>query len=161
MKKRLAMLMALVFALALVAAACGGNEGSSGSTGGETEGTSSSPSASESGGESEGGQITIGSDQANDKGTKDVSGMDELELELDSFYFEPTVLKGTAGQSLKLELKNESTVEHNFTLEDQQIDQDVEGGEDATITVTFPSSGTAVFFCKYHRSSGMVGELST
>jgi len=28
------------------------------------------------------------------------------------------------------------------------------------VTVTFPQSGSLEFFCKYHKSSGMVGELS-
>ena len=105
--------------------------------------------------------MTIGSEQANDHGSKDVSGMDELELEQDNFYFEPTVLKGSPGQSLKVELSNESTTEHNFSIDAQSIDQDVEGGENATVTVTFPTSGSVVFYCKYHRGSGMVGELTT
>ena len=85
--------------------------------------------------------------------------MDEFELEADDFYFNPTTLKGTAGEKLKLEVKNEGSAEHNFTLEDQNIDQDVDAGEDATVTVTFPDSGVLEFFCKYHKSSGMVGQL--
>jgi len=150
MRKRVAMLAALVFVLALVASACGGgNEGSA------------SPSASSSSGESEGGTITIGNEQANDKGTKDVSGVDEIELELDSFYFEPTVFTGTPGQTIKLELGNESDTEHNFSVTELSIDQDVEAGEDANVMVTFPDSGSLVFFCKYHRTQGMIGQLTS
>jgi hypothetical protein len=81
------------------------------------EGTTGSPSGSEGS-----GTMTIGSDKANDKGTGSVSGRDEFELELDNFYFKPTVLKGTPGQELKIELSNDGSALHNFTLEAQSID---------------------------------------
>lgn len=105
--------------------------------------------------------MTIGSDKANDHGTKDFSGMDEAEVELDNFYFEPTVLRGTPGQELKLELDNEGSALHNLTLEAQSLDQDVQQGQKTDVTVTFPQSGFLEFFCKYHKALGMVGELST
>jgi plastocyanin len=146
MKSKVAAVLVLLLSVALLAAACGSNN----------EPSSGGSSATGS----EGGTVTIGSDQANNHGEKDVSGMDELEVEQDNFYFEPTQLKGTAGQTLKIELKNESTTEHNFSIDDQNIDQDVEGGEDATVTVTFPSSGSVEFYCKYHRGSGMAGQLT-
>ncbi len=98
--------------------------------------------------------------EANDHGTTDASDKDELELELDDNYFEPTVIQGSPGQTLKLELENEGDAEHNFTLEDQQLDQDVDAGEKAEVTVTFPQSGQLSFYCKYHRDVGMAGALS-
>jgi plastocyanin len=150
---RLARLLVVCLVLGLVAAACSSKE--TPSSGGTTE---SRPSASES--EHEGGKITIGSDQANDHGSKDFTGKDEAEVEVDSFYFEPTVVKGSAGQQIKLELDNESDTLHNFTLEDQSIDQDIQPGQKEDVTVTLPQSGILEFFCKFHRSSGMVGELS-
>jgi plastocyanin len=152
--------LALLMAVGLVAGAC--SKKSTTTSGGSTTPTTeaSSPEASPSETESEGGQITIGSDLANDHGTKDVSGQDSLELELDNFYFEPTVIKGTAGAQLKLELKNEGSALHNFSLTDQNIDQDVQSEESVDITVTIPQSGFVEFFCKYHKASGMVGELT-
>jgi len=81
------------------------------------------------------------------------------ELELDDYYFEPKTVQGNAGQKITLELKNEGSTEHNFTLSDQGIDQDVEEGESAEITVTVPQSGSVRFYCKYHRSMGMTGAL--
>lgn len=105
--------------------------------------------------------MTIGSDKANNHGTKDFSGKDEAEVEQDNFYFEPTVLKGTPGQKVTLELDNEAkSTLHNFTLEDEKIDMDVPSGQKVDVTVTFPQSGSLEFFCKYHKASGMVGELS-
>lgn len=131
--------LALLITLMLVAAACGsGNEG---------------------GGGEEGGTITVGGEKANDHGGKDVSGENELDLELDDFYFEPTVLTGAAGETLTLHLENEGSTEHNFSLTDQGIDQDVENGGKADVTVTFPDSSTLVFFCKYHQNMGMRGAL--
>src|SRR6266498_4051770 len=78
MRSKLGTALGLMLALGLVAGAC------------------SKSSTTTSGGE--GGKITLGSDQANNKGTKDVTGRDEIEVELDDFYFEPTVYTGTAGQ---------------------------------------------------------------
>jgi len=86
-----------------------------------------------------------------------------VEVEMDDFYFGPTVLTGSPGQKLTIELKNESKAGtlHNFTLSDQNIDQDVQADQSTEVTVTFPQSGFLEFFCKYHKSSGMVGELTT
>ena len=125
--------LVLPVALTLVAAACGGDE--------------------------EGASTTLGGQKANDHGSQDVAGESELDLELDDFYFEPTVLTGNAGETLKLDLENEGDTEHNFSLTDQRIDQDVEAGEKAEVSVTFPDSGTLVFFCKYHQDMGMRGAL--
>jgi plastocyanin len=129
-----ALSLAPLVALLLVATACGG-------------------------GDEEGGTITVGGQSANDHGSQDVSGESELDFELDDFYFAPTVLTGTPGQVLTLDLENEGDAEHNFSLPDQGIDQDVEAGEKADVSVTFPDSGTLVFFCKYHQSMGMRGAL--
>ena len=100
-------------ALTLVAVAAAGCGGSS---------NSSSSSTSESGGG--GGKKTIAGVPANDPGGKNVSG--EAEVELDDYYFEPTVLHGKPGSQVTLELKNEGSIEHNFTIDSQKIDKDVE-----------------------------------
>jgi plastocyanin len=127
---------------ALVVAGCGGSGGSS--------------SSSEGGGG--GGKTTVAGVSANDHGTKSVS--DEAEVELDDYYFKPTVLKGKPGSSVTLELKNEGSVEHNFTIDSQGIDKDLEAGKDAKVSVTIPKSGVVSFYCKYHKSMGMAGALS-
>lgn len=133
--------MLLISVAVLVAAGCGGGDSGSSSD--------------------EGGSTTVAGLEANDHGTMDVSGKDEAKLELDDDYFEPTVLKGTPGQKLKLELENEGQSEHNLTSTDMSIDQDVEPGESAEVNITFPDSGTVSFFCKYHKSSGMAGAFAS
>jgi plastocyanin len=146
----------LVLALGLIGAACSKSNNSSTTSGGSSPTESAaSPSESSEGG----GTITIDGAKANDHGTKTVSS-DSIGVELDDFYFEPTTIQGTPGSKVKLELENEGSTIHNFTLTGQNIDQDVDAGEDADVTVTIPQSGSLQFFCKYHKSLGMVGQLS-
>ena len=111
----------------------------------------------QSGAGDEGTKATIAGVSANDHGSKDVSG--EAKVELDDDYFEPTVLKGKPGARVELELENEGKVEHNFSIDSQKIDEDVDAGETATVTATIPQSGELSFYCKYHKGSGMAGAL--
>jgi plastocyanin len=136
MGTRVARSLGVVLVVALVATACSKSEN-----------------------ESEGGTTTIAGQKANDHGTKDVSEESSVELEQDNFYFEPTILKGSPGQELTIELSNEGSALHNFSIPDQSIDQDVQPDTKGEVTVTLPDSGTLVFFCKYHQSKGMVGGL--
>lgn len=106
-----------------------------------------------------GGTISINGKTANNHGTKDFSGQSSASVEMDDFYFNPTVIKGSAGQTLQIKFENESKTLHNFTLAGKDMG-DVQPGKDQTFTVTFPSSGILEFHCKYHFGSGMVGELS-
>jgi plastocyanin len=128
--------------LLLAVAACGGYGDSKGKESGEGTAT------------------TIGGVETESHGTKDVSGeTGKVEIEMDDNYFEPTVLKGTPGQQVTLELKNEGEAAHTFTVTEQSVDQEVQPGEEAEADVTFPQSGELTFICQFHKSSGMVGEL--
>ena len=89
------------------------------------------------------------------------SGSGKTDVELDDDYFQPKTITGDAGKTITLELKNEGSNEHNFTLAAQGVDQDVEAGDEAEVTVTVPKSGTLTFYCKYHRSQGMTGTLGS
>jgi plastocyanin len=132
--------------LALLAAAgCGSSSSSSSGTTTESSG----------GG---GGQKTIAGLKANDHGTKTVTK--ETEVELDDYYFEPTVIQGKAGQKVTLELKNEGKIEHSFVIDSQNIDTTLSPGQDAKVTVTIPPSGAVSFYCKFHKSEGMAGALA-
>ena len=143
-------LIVAVLALGLVplVAGCGSSSGSSGGT------------TKESGGESEGGTTTVGGLKANNHGTKTVEAGGKTEVELDDFYFEPTVLQGKPGEKVMLELKNEGKVEHSFTVDSQGIDKELEPGDEGEVTVSIPKSGAVAFYCKYHKSSGMAGALA-
>ncbi len=55
----------------------------------------------------ESGKVQLGQFTFNVHETKDVQGQDDVKAEADSFYFEPTFLRGTPGQKLKIEVDNE------------------------------------------------------
>ena len=41
------------------------------------------------------------------------------------------------------------------------MSQDINPNGKVSVTVTFPKSGFVEFYCRFHRASGMVGELTT
>jgi plastocyanin len=154
---------AVLVVLVLLAVACGSNSnGSSASGGGAGASGATSPATSPSD-EEGGGTITLEGQTANDHGSKDVSGQTDISLELDNedseYYFSPTVLKGSPGQEITIELENEGSTEHNFSLTDQGIDQNVDPDGKAEVSVAFPKSGTIVFFCAFHAQLNMRGAL--
>lgn len=143
---RTAMTLALTLALGLVAAACG-----------------EEPTIR--GGQQPGGEDTPAGDafdiaQVEDHGAADLSGQSETSLELDDFYFEPTVLIGEPGQTLSIELENEGTAPHTFTIESADIDEELQPGDKVETDVTFPDSGALTFICRFHAGGGMQGALS-
>ena len=107
------------------------------------------------------GTVTIGGEEATNHGSVDVAGTEGVELELDDFYFGPTVLEGEAGQSLTLTLHNEGDAPHTFTIDESGVNEELSpGDQDVTVDVTFPDSGPLVFYCEFHRGQGMIGALS-
>jgi plastocyanin len=56
-------------------------------------------------------------------------------------------------------LKNEGSREHNFKIDGQKADADVEPGEDAKVSVVIPKSGSVQFYCEYHKGLGMTGTV--
>jgi plastocyanin len=89
-----------------------------------------------------------------------VSSGGTVEVEADSYYFEPSVLQGKPGEKVTLHITNKSTdTEHNFTIESQNINKDLSEGKSYTVTATFPQSGVLSFFCEYHKDKGMAGGL--
>lgn len=134
--------------IALAATACG-----SGSSGGATVGAGSSGSPASS--------STIAGLKANNHGQKDVTGQSAVTIHADNYYFEPSILKGSAGQKVTLTIENTSSTQHNFTISSQNINQALNSKAKVTTTVTFPASGVLSFFCSYHKSQGMAGGLLT
>jgi plastocyanin len=124
--------------------------------------SSSTSSPAASGSATGGNTITIGSDTANDHGTKDATGKSTFEIDErndNGFYFDPTILTGSAGQSLTIDIKNEGTAPHNFSIDSLGVNVTLQPGTSQSVKVTFPPSGTTEFFCSFHRSLGMVGGL--
>ncbi len=153
------MIVPLVLALGLASACAEDQPAAQGGGSGEHGAAHGDEDAGE--GHAEQGTVLIGGYEATNHGTTDVAGMPDFELELDDFYFGPTVLEGEAGQQLALGLHNEGGVSHTFTIDEAGIDEELPSGADGiSIDVTFPDSGALVFYCAFHRGQGMLGALS-
>jgi plastocyanin len=139
-------LMAIA-ALAIPLTACGSSSDNSSSTG----------STAASGG----GVYGSGSSKkttASSSSSSSSSG--EVKVKMVDDAFQPKTVTGKAGSTVKVELKNTGAREHNFKIDSQkQADADVEPGEDATVTVKIPTSGSVQFYCEYHKGLGMVGTV--
>jgi plastocyanin len=119
----------LVGVLALAAAGCGGNDdgGSASATTAAPE-TTASPETTTAGG----------------------GGENELKLVASGTAWDTDSLDMAAGAEVSVEVTNQDSFEHNFTFAEAGANQDVEGGEDATVTFTAPAAGSYEFLCKYH-----------
>ena len=118
-------LCAATAVLALAGAACS-SDSSAGDTG---AGASSGGGAS-----SDGGGATSGG------GTADQT------VTIKDFTFDPSTL--TISGSTSIEVVNQDDTEHSFTLDDDSVSQDVEGGESATVTID-PAASIG-WHCEYH-----------
>jgi plastocyanin len=159
MKKIMAMMALMAFA-GLALAACGSSSSSSSSdTSSSSSGSSSSSkSASSGGGYGSGSSSSTKTTAASSSSSSAREG--EIKVNMIDDAFQPKVITGKAGSTVKVELKNTGAREHNFKIDSQkQADADVEPGEDATVSVKIPSSGTVQFYCEYHKGLGMVGTL--
>jgi plastocyanin len=92
------------------------------------------------------------------KGTKDLTGT-SIDLEQHDFFYNPTFIKGgTPGATITVHLKNTGTNPHNFTVQSQGINKDVDPGTTADVQITLPQSGATEFHCRFHQqSNGMQG----
>ena len=74
----------------------------------------------------------------------------ELKLVAKGIKFDKTSFDLKSGSSYTVEVTNQDGVEHNFTFEAANANQDVEANEDAKVTFTAPAAGSYEFHCKYH-----------
>lgn len=105
------------------------------------------------------GTVLLEGEAATDRGSVDVAEGQDVELEAGDFYFEPTVWLGGPGATALVRITNATQTQHNITLSDLGIDEEIGPGQTVEVELTFPSSGTTVFFCSYHRDRGMLGAL--
>jgi plastocyanin len=136
-------ILILLGVMALVAVGCGGSSS-----------TSASGSGSETGGN--GSQPVSLPGQTNNKGTKSPTG-NAIDVEMDDFYFQPTFIQGTPGQTLTLHLKNEGKNAHTFTSAALNVDKTLQPDQSMDVQVTLPQSGATEFHCNFHQGMGMQG----
>jgi plastocyanin len=128
MRRRM-VLGVLAGVLALAAAGCGGDDGSASATT-AAPATTSAPATTAAGG----------------------GGENELKLTAQGTAWDTTSLEMASGADVNVEVTNQDSIEHNFTFAEANANQDVEGGEDVTVTFTAPAAGSYEFLCKYHPS---------
>ena len=97
--------------------------------------------------------------KVNNKGVGKVSN-GKVDLEQDNYYFQKTFIKGTAG-TVSVRLENEGNTTHSFTIDDQNIDVDVQPGTTKTVTSELADGKPVNFYCSFHRSLGMQGAFFT
>ena len=149
---------ALLAIAPLALTACGSSYSSNTSSSTAASSGGSKTTAS-SGGGGYGG--AYGSSSSTNKSTSNSSssGGGSNEVEMYDYAFKPKVITGKAGSTVKVELKNDGKVKHNFKIDGQKADADVPAGKDATVSVVIPKSGTVQFYCEYHKGLGMVGTV--
>ena len=137
--------------LLIVLAACGNpdSESNTVATPPPDYGTESTPSAT--------GEVT-----ASDHGTKTFTEQSfTVEVEMDNedgdFYFEPTFIKSPGGATATVKLHNEGDIQHTFTIDDLEVDEELAPNEQKTITVDIGTESRYEFSCRFHANSGMRG----
>lgn len=83
-----------------------------------------------------------------------------VELEADDFYFQKTFLKSTAG-SVEVTIENDGDAPHTFTIDAQDIDEELDPGKSVTVTVDVADGQPVEFYCRFHSGSGMKGAFYT
>lgn len=86
------------------------------------------------------------SDSGGDTGGGDTGGAADETITIKDLAFDPASL--TVSGSTTIEVVNQDDVEHSFTLDDDSVSEDVEGGE--TVTVTIDPAASIGWHCEYH-----------
>lgn len=82
----------------------------------------------------------------------------EAALTASNFQYTPKEVTVKAGEKLRLVVRNTSDTKHNFHIDGQKIETDVEPGQSKTLEWTVPSkTGTIDFGCEVHEKQGMKG----
>jgi plastocyanin len=82
----------------------------------------------------------------------------QISIEASDFFFSPTCVTGLHSGTITLTVHNGGVVLHNVSIPQLHLDQDMSPGQTITVQVKM-GSAPLVFFCKYHRGSGMLGAL--
>jgi plastocyanin len=83
-------------------------------------------------------------------------------IQMTDFAFNPTFVKVPSGTtSITVSLTNNGQHQHTFTMPSQSVDQVLNPGQSATVTVTVPKSGAVMFYCRFHKQLGMQGAFFT
>jgi plastocyanin len=79
-------------------------------------------------------------------GAGSAGGSADQTVTIKDIAFHPTTL--TINGSTTIEVVNQDSIEHSFTLDDDSVSQDVQGGESATVTID-PAASIG-WHCEFH-----------
>jgi plastocyanin len=71
--------------------------------------------------------------------------------------FDPTSMTAAAGATL--EVANDGEAPHNFSVEGEDIDVDIEPGSTQEVMLEGLDAGSYRVFCKFHEDAGMTATL--
>ena len=97
-----------------------------------------------------------------DHGTETFTDMSfSTDMELDDFYFEPTTIKAPGGAKAALTLTNEGDATHTFTIDDLEVDEELDPGASKEIVVELGTETRYEYYCRFHADSqNMRGSFS-
>jgi plastocyanin len=95
--------------------------------------------------------------RVNDHGSADLGSSTDLDVELDDSYFSPTFVNAEPGSTVTVTLTNEGDAPHTFTIDDLDVDEELQPGTSVTVEVELPDEGTLAYYCRFHVGGGMQG----
>ena len=96
---------------------------------------------------------TTGSDGDDETVTLNVTTVDNS--------FDPSSLSAPAGGEVTVDVSNDGSNPHTFTIDDLEVDTDtIDPGGSASATFTMPDS-SVTFYCEIHGEDAMSGTIET
>ena len=89
-------------------------------------------------------------------------GNTAVEIDMHELAFDPNAVEIPANTNVTITLKNTGAIQHEFKIDDQNIDSGlVDSGGSTTVTVNLPA-GTYTYHCPVpgHTEAGMTGTLT-
>lgn len=93
----------------------------------------------------------------NNEGDEDIGDGTTVEIDASDNAFGPTFVKGASGAAVTVTFANEGENSHTFTIDDQDVDVELDPGDSAEAMVTLPDGEALRFYCTIHGSQGMQG----
>lgn len=82
----------------------------------------------------------------------------QVPVDAQNFQFTPSTITVKPGDKVTVTVSNKDSFLHNFSISELSVSQDIAANSTQAISFTATSSNLQ-FFCKYHKSKGMVGTL--
>ena len=83
-----------------------------------------------------------------------------VSLEAQNKMFTPATITARSGDTITVTITNKDGFDHNFSISELKVNQDVPKGTSKSVTFTASGTTNLQFFCEYHKSMGMVGTLN-